>query len=142
MDIDRAYIYFFDDNDEPQLHGSSGITRKFVPKQSYYAVEHLYNTLGECRFVRSVVKDAGKLSVSEFKNPASAGERIWAVWSPTGSNREAAVTLPSTGGTVYRAERMPLKDGPAEKVKWDTRADGMISLTVTESPTYVRIKGA
>jgi hypothetical protein len=78
------------------------------------------------------------LYVYEYKNPT--GERIWAVWSPTGSNREAIVALPDTGGKVNRAERMPLKEGPAAQVKWETAADGKISLTVTESPAYLWIK--
>ena len=26
LDVTRAYIYFFDDKDEPQVHGSSGLT--------------------------------------------------------------------------------------------------------------------
>ena len=39
---DVLYLYYYDDNDEPQLHGSSGITRKFIPKPAYYAMAHLY----------------------------------------------------------------------------------------------------
>ena len=40
-DLDRAYLYFFNDKDEAQLHGASGITRNFKPKPSFYAMAHL-----------------------------------------------------------------------------------------------------
>jgi hypothetical protein len=31
MDVNRAYLYFFNDADEPSFHASSGITRNFQP---------------------------------------------------------------------------------------------------------------
>jgi serine/threonine-protein kinase ATR len=46
MDVDRAYLNFFNDKDEPQLHATSGITRNFKPKPSFYAMSHLYRSLG------------------------------------------------------------------------------------------------
>jgi hypothetical protein len=140
MDVDRAYIYFFDDNDEPQLHGSSGLTRKFVPKPSYYAVSHLYHTLGDYRFARAVAKEEGKSYVYEYRNGANDHERIWAVWLPTGSNRQEEITLPAPGGTVYKAEQMPLKSGAAESVRWQAGADGKIRVMASESPIYLWLR--
>ena len=32
MGVDRAYVYFFNDSDEPKLHAASGLTRDFVKK--------------------------------------------------------------------------------------------------------------
>lgn len=137
MDVDRAYIYFFNDDDTPQLHGSSGLTRKFVPKPAYYAVAHLYHTLGDYRFVRAITQDTDQLYIHEYQNVAHKNERIWAVWSPTGSNRQAEIALPAPGGAVYKAERMPLKAGDAEQVHWETGHDGKVKVTVSESPTYL-----
>lgn len=140
MDVDRAYIYFFDDDDTPQLHGSSGITRKFVPKPAFHSVAHLYSTLGGYRFARSVVQENEKLYVYEYRSGANDKERIWAVWSPTGSNRQAEVTLPDPGGKIVRAERMPLKAGAAEAVHCEVKSGGKIGVPVSESPVYLWIE--
>ncbi len=37
MDVGRAYLYFFNDSDEPSFHAASGITRNFEPKPSFHA---------------------------------------------------------------------------------------------------------
>jgi hypothetical protein len=140
MDVDRAYIFFFNDNDEPQLHGSSGLTRNFVPKPAYYAVAHLYHTLGDYRFVRAITQDPDQSYVYEYQSGTNKRERIWAVWSPTGSNRQAEIVLPAPGGTIYKAERMPLKAGAAEPVHWTTGQDGKIRVTASESPIYLWLR--
>jgi hypothetical protein len=140
MDVDRAYIYFFNDSDEPQLHGSSGITRNFVPKPAFYAVAHLYRTLGDYRFARAVVRDEGRLYVYEYRRVTDDKDRIWAVWSPTGAARTVTATLPAPGGTLVRAERTPLKAGAAEPVRWTLRGDKSVSLSVDESPAYLWIR--
>src|SRR5262249_41669365 len=115
MDVDRAYIYFFNDSDEPSLHASSGITRNFTPKPSFHAVAHLFRTLGDYRFKRALVQDPGKLYVYEYRNATKPNQQIWVVWSPTGSKREQEMTLLAPGLTIERAERMPLKEEPAEQ---------------------------
>jgi hypothetical protein len=136
MDVDRAYIYFFNDNDEAQLHGSSGLTRHFMPKPAFHAVAHLYRTLGDYRFDHVVAQEPGRLAVYEFRHASRENERIWVVWSPTGSNRQAEAALPSPHGTITRAERMPLNAEKAETPPWEIRKDGKIALTVGESPVY------
>ncbi|MGC3991231.1 MAG: hypothetical protein QM796_16440 [Chthoniobacteraceae bacterium] len=65
LPVQRAYLYFFNDNDEPHLHGSSGITRNFTPKPSFYALSHLQGRLGDCRFSRVVVNEPARLRVQE-----------------------------------------------------------------------------
>src|ERR1041385_619478 len=37
MDVQRAYMYFFNDADEPSYHAASGLTRNFEPKASFHA---------------------------------------------------------------------------------------------------------
>ena len=65
MKVDRAYLYFFDDKDEPQVHGSSGLTRHGKPKPSFYAVSQLYRILGDYRFER-IIKSTEQLHLFEF----------------------------------------------------------------------------
>jgi serine/threonine-protein kinase ATR len=60
MPVQRAYLYFFNDDDTPQLHGAAGLTRKFQPKPSFHAVAHLQRTLGDFRFARVVVDRPGE----------------------------------------------------------------------------------
>lgn len=35
LDVDRAYIYFYDDKDKASIHAASGLTRNFKPKPAY-----------------------------------------------------------------------------------------------------------
>ncbi len=141
LPVDRAYIYFFNDQDEPHVHGSSGLTRNFVPKPAFHALAHLQRTLGEYRFVRVVADRPGELAVYEFAHGTDPGKRVWAVWSPTGSGREAEVSLPVPAAAVARAERMPLRAGPAEVVKWAAAGADGVTLTVGEDPIYLWLTG-
>lgn len=135
MDLERAYLYWFNDDDTPQLHGSSGLTRNYKPKPSFYAVAHLLKTLGDYRYEKAIRKD--DIYVYEYRKGTN---RIWAVWSPTGSGRHVDVALPATGGKIVRAERMPLKEGAAETVPLVTKG-GATTLAVDEVPVYLWISG-
>ena len=136
MDIGRAYLYWFNDNDDPQLHGSSGLTRNYVPKPSYYAVRHLQKKLGDYRFDKVVLQKAGEVYAYQYQSVSDARRLIWAVWSPTGSDRVATVSLPKPQGVVERAEEMPLTDGAAKPVPVAVKPGGL-SLTVGERPVYI-----
>ncbi len=63
LSVARAYIYFFNDDDTPHVHGSSGLTRNFKPKPAFHAVAHLYKTLGDYRFARAIQDQANETSV-------------------------------------------------------------------------------
>lgn len=140
LDIERAYLYWFnDDGKNPQFHGASGITRDYQPKMSYWAMKHLYETLGEYRFSKAVTRQDGELFVFEYVRGNDEKDRIWVVWSPTGeANKpegkgrevEKKLELP---GTVVKAERMPMADGPAEAVD-------VAALKIGESPVYIWLK--
>ncbi|MDP7303260.1 MAG: hypothetical protein QGG09_09175 [Pirellulaceae bacterium] len=138
-DVERAYIYFFNDKDEASVHAASGLTRNFVPKPSFWAVKHVYETLGDYRFSRVVSKDAGKVFVYEFAHGSKANRRIWVVWSPTGSGRSQEITLRNLPGAVASVNRMPTTKQPAKAVKW-TGGTNTVSLVVSESPTYLIFK--
>ncbi len=135
-DIERAYIYFFNDDDNPQLHGSSGLTRGYRPKPSYHAVSHLYRTLGDYRFSRVVHSVVGEACVNEFTHESKPNDVIWAAWSPTGNGQQSALQLPIVAGAIVRAEQMPLSSAPPEQVKVLIE-NGKLQLVVSESPTYL-----
>lgn len=139
MDIERAYLFWFNDADEPQLHGSSGLTRNYVPKPSYYAVAHLRKALGDFRFNRALLKKEGEAYAYEYVPVSGKGDRVVVVWSPTGSGRETTVALPKSKGRVVRAERMPLSAGPPEAVR-TAGVNGRITVKVGEAPVYVWIR--
>ena len=138
LGIDRAYLYYYDDNDEPKLHDASGITRHFVPKPAYYAMAHLYKTLGDYRFSRIVKQDKDDLSIFEYANPDKPKEPIWVVWSPTGTQRTSGATF-IPPGEVLNAERMPLTARGAEPVII-THNGLAVSVPTSESPVYLWLR--
>lgn len=140
MDVGRAYIYYYDDEDQPRLHSASGLTSHSVPKPAFYAVAHLYRTLGDYRFVRTITQKPGEVYAYEYQSAANKKDRIWAVWSPTGSGRRTEALLPVPHGTIDRAETMPLGAGPAEKAEWAPMKDSKIKVTLGESPVYLWVR--
>ncbi|MBI1335878.1 MAG: hypothetical protein GC164_02830 [Phycisphaera sp.] len=143
MDVERAYMFFFNDNDTPQFHGSSGLTREYVPKMAYWAQKHLYQTTGEYRFSKAVMKKVGDLYVYEYVRGDDPRDRIYVAWSPTGgqnsdgASREVEKTL-EIAGDIKGVERMPMADGPAPQVEYEV-AGGKVKLTIDESPVYIHV---
>ena len=129
--LNRAYLYFFNDDDTPHLHGSSGLTRNFVPKPAFHAVAHLQKTLGDFRFRRAIREGADGF-VYEFVSEAAA--RIWVVWKPTAP--AAKLTLLLDGIDVTKAERTPLKSGEAERVTM-AGANERVEVEANEAPLYL-----
>jgi serine/threonine-protein kinase ATR len=138
MDVQRAYLYYFNDEDEAKLHGASGITRHFMPKPAYFAMAHLYQTLGDYRFSRIVKQDKDDLFIFEYTNPDKPKAPVWVAWSPTGEQREVnrAIEVP---GPIVKAERMPLKPGDAPTVPIIIDANTP-QIPISESPVYLWLK--
>jgi hypothetical protein len=159
-DVDRAYLFYYNDNDEASFHGASGLTRNFQPKMSFWAVKQLYETLGDYRLNRIVKNDAGNLFVYEFEQGegenglgqggnergADSSKKIWVAWSPTGAKtqekegyqpREVKVTLTGLPGKPTRVTGMATADGQAPEPKWEQTGDTAITLTIGESPIYI-----
>ncbi len=136
--LDRAYLYMFNDNDTPHIHGSSGLTRNFEPKQSYHAAAWLQRSLGEYRFTRVLREDAADCFAYEFTHGERAGERIVAVWKPSGA--EATTTLPLRLGDISRAERMPLRAAPAEAMAAQTKGEDAVQVPAGESPVFLWLR--
>lgn len=136
MPVVRAYVYFFNDEDQPRLHASSGITRHFKPKPSFYALQHLQRVLGEYRFRRIVTNAPVRLRVQEYGGVAN--RIIWVAWSPTGEGKSFNCTLDNTSGKLVEAQRMPIEAAdPSEKPAARQLADGRVELSVEESPVYL-----
>lgn len=126
MDIDRAYLYWFNDADKPSVHASAGLTRNYQPKPSFHAVAWLMKSLGDYRYVKTQQQNADAWAM-EFVHETDAKRKVLAVWKPTG---EAATYKLKV--TPEKCERMPLSESSAESVM---AKDGKI--TINESPVFV-----
>lgn len=135
IDLQRAYLYWFNDGDTPSFHASSGITRDFEPKPSYWAMAHLYEALGDYRLNAAIEKDKNGAYVFEYVNGEDPTKLVWVAWSPTGSEKQVDRQL-KLPGKVTKAQRMPTaKD---EKTDVSVAANG--NVTLTESPLYIWIQ--
>ncbi len=137
MDLNRAYLFFFDDLDEPTFHGASGIMRHSKPKPSYYALRHLYQTLGEYRFARIVRRDEGNLFAYDYVRGADANDHVLVVWSPTedGKSSKQWIDLPVKPVNV---ERLAMTESPAPSIPIGLYQDGKLQVAVDGSPVFIR----
>ena len=135
MPVQRAYIFYFNDEDQPGLHASAGITRHFQPKPSYYALTHLQRVLGGYHFQTIVTNEAGHLRVQEYRNDSK--KIIWVVWSPTGDGRSFTTTLGNIPGPLVAAQHMPLTINPAAPPVATPVGDRQVKIQVDESPLYL-----
>jgi hypothetical protein len=140
MDVDRAYLFFFNDEDKASVHAAAGLTRHFQPKPSFFAMAHLYKSLGEYRFARVVRAAPGDLYVYEFAHARDRTRRIWAVWCPTGAERKTSALLTGVPGRIERAERMPLGPQPAPPVVYAPAGRGSVRVEADESPVYLWLR--
>lgn len=134
LPVERAYLYFFNDTDQPMLHSSSGITRNFHPKPAYYALAHFQATLGRYRFSRALVQNKGDCYVYEFTSADDLAARILVAWSPTGGNRSTTTAIPLPSHTrIARSQRMPL----TQKAPDDWSVASPDAVPIDESPLYL-----
>lgn len=138
MPVERAYIYFFNDDDKAQLHAGAGLTRNFQPKPSFHAVSHLQKTLGDYHFERMVSNEAGKIRIQEYRHGGNPKKIIWAVWSPTGGNASHLATLKGLPGRLSSSANMPLGDERSEVEVAANSEKTEIKMIVTESPTFLQ----
>jgi hypothetical protein len=123
MGVEKAFVFFFNDGDEPGLHAASGLTRNFQPKPAFHAVAWMLHRLRDYRFSRIVQASLTEGYVYEFTPEKPGAPVILAVWRATG---EGAVKLPAQLGS-FRAERIPLRAGPAEEVVGEGAADSILA---------------
>jgi hypothetical protein len=133
LPIDRSYVYFFNDSDEPHVHGSSGLTRNFVPKPAFYAAAHLYKTLGDYRFARQFKQ--GSAVVYEFGNADGDATKVWVVWLPVAEQTNQRIVLPLGSARIVKAERLALSANEDVTLKI-----GGGDLEVSDRPVFVFLK--
>ncbi|QQE09919.1 hypothetical protein JD969_10345 [Planctomycetota bacterium] len=149
MDIERAYVFWFDDKDKPQLFASSGVTRNGKPKESYWAMEQLQRLLGDYRFDHKLREDKNAY-VYSFVREGKSEDEVLAMWSPTGEDREIEVVV-EVDGKVEWVKSMAVGREPyefhGEVVHADEReklyedlGNGKVKVYISESPVYVKIK--
>ena len=139
MGIARAYIYFFNDEDQPSLHAASGLTRRFVPKPSFHAVSHLLATLGDYRFETVLEETPGRVYAYRFVHGTDPTRAAVVAWSPTATNRTGTFDLPVAGERILRVTTMPLTGRPATAPR--IRAHGRLAtIPISESPVYLLLQ--
>jgi hypothetical protein len=136
--VERAHLYFFNDDDKPQVHGSSGLTRHFEPKPSFHSVAWLQRSLGDHRFARAEREDADDCYAYEFVHGQDPRRRIWAVWKPAGDAR--VTRLFHDPLQVEKAERMPLSADAPEPAEVKREIEGYFSIEASERPVLVWLK--
>lgn len=112
MNIDKAFVYFFNDKDEPKLHAASGLTRNYEPKPAYHAVAWMLKSLRDYRFQRVVKASLDEGYIYEF-TPEKEGEPVvWAAWHAT--KEDVGISSVDSGKAFLKAELMPLSAGAVE----------------------------
>ena len=102
MGVDRAYVYFFDDRDEPKLHASSGITRHGEPKPAWHALRHLQRTLGDYRFDRVLDSEPGVHRLA-FVHKDDPRRRAVVLWSTAEVAATPGFLRGAAGGTPVKS---------------------------------------
>jgi len=150
-DVQRAYLYFYNDDDTPSVHGCAGLTRRFAPKMSFWAVRQLYELLGDYRFKRVVETSPPEVSVMEFASGATPDRIIWVAWSPTGartndkarySPRQIPTRLRGLPSLPAQVVGMATTEAEAPQLSWKQAGPAAISLLVSESPSYLIMRRA
>jgi serine/threonine-protein kinase ATR len=135
--VDRAYLYFFNDKDEPQLHGASGITRNLQPKPAFYAVSHLYKQLGAYRFTRDIAHGDQDLYCYEFTH-ADRSKRMYVAWIADGKNQAAKrlIPLPPERRNITSVTQLPMSKDESKVPEWKQVREG-IEIEVSGDPIFI-----
>jgi hypothetical protein len=105
MGVEKAFVFFFNDEDKHSFHAASGLTRNYQPKPAYHAVAWMLKHLQDYRFSRILQASLTEGYIYEFVSEKPDAPVILAVWRATG---EGDVTLPQGTGDLIKAERMPM----------------------------------
>ena len=139
MPVERAYIYFFNDNDKPSLHASAGVTRNFQPKPSFHALAHMQRVLGDYRFQSVITNAPGAVRIHEYQHGSDNRRLVWVAWSQFGTGKRAAIQFQQLPGKVTDVQRMPLtaNESTAAPSAMAFLASGEHQIQVAESPLYI-----
>jgi hypothetical protein len=133
--VERAHVFFFDDKDEPQVHGSSGLTRNFVPKPAFHAQAWLLRSLGDYRFTRVEREDPAECFAYEFTHGTDPKKKVWAIWKPAGPPKVARLFHDPM--EIRKAERMPLSADAPEAAEVKKEIEGYFAIEAGEKPVFV-----
>ena len=106
-DVQRAYIFYYDDHDEPSVHGASGLTRSFQPKPALWAVRQMQEQLGDFRFNRIVHEQDG---AHIFAFTSDDGQERWVAWASAPGG--AAVDVAALERIPRMVTIIPMATGP------------------------------
>ena len=113
MGVEKAFVFFFNDDNKYSFHAASGLTRNYEPKPAYHAVAWMLRHLRDYRFSRILRASLTDGYIYEFVPENTGVPAILTVWRATG---EGEVSLPENAGEVIKAERMPLDAGDSATV--------------------------
>lgn len=132
MGVEKAFVYMHNDDDKPQLHAASGLTRNYEPKPAYHAVAWMLNSLENYRFSRIIQQSLDNGYVYEF-TPEKEGEPvIWAAWHPTKTAHN--LELNTEGHKLLKAELMPLSNILPSTPATQENLSDKLQLTIGEYP--------
>ena len=138
MGVEKAFVYFHNDEDKPSLHAASGLTRNYQPKPAYHAVAWMLKSLENHRFLRPLSASLEQGYAYEFSPEKPGDPSIVAVWHATG---EATIILEKEKRPVLRTERMPLGAEAAKSASVGTNADhGALAVPAMVHPTLIWLK--
>jgi serine/threonine-protein kinase ATR len=140
-DVERAYLYFYDDRNEHSLHAASGVTRNGKPKPSFYALQYLYSRLGDYRFNRVVERKTDELYIFEYAKDQEPQALCWVVWSPTREKSDKVRILTGLPSLPKSVQVMPVTPDVLQELEWKKVAANSISLSVGESPRFLYFGG-
>lgn len=106
LGLDRGYIYFFDDQDKPSVHASSGIMRHGKPKPAWYMLRQFQSLLGEYRFVEAV-EETPERYVYQLAHRDGLNRLAWVVWAPKPAKLPQRWPNPAPGATWSRLTGTP-----------------------------------
>jgi hypothetical protein len=151
--IERAFLYLSRDdctgddsacpNDHVQFATAGVLAQKGseAPKTAWYFLSAFRARLGSMRYLGTLDTGAGGPSAARFYDPA-AGLGAYVLWSPTSTGASTSgyplhLAAGSTSATIVR-----LQDGSLTGVETAaTVSQGIVTLTVDETPTIVLVHG-
>ena len=126
------------------------VSTKMVPKESYYYMCTLFNTLKEYTFRRELVSGNDDVWVYQYSNDAK--DEAYAVWCPTANNTKVngyKLYVGTDYNSVTLTETYLTRDEATGNINYDTAsktgkqttltvdANGYVTIDVTENPIYV-----
>lgn len=133
--VERAHVYFFDDKDEPKLHGASGILRKGKPKPAWHALRQLQQLLGDARLER--LDRDGPLHTARWRKPDGA---CWLMLWTAEADRDGATPRTLRVTPIGDARPLALDATPPAALRPVATGPGQWSLPIGPRPVFLQVK--